>query len=237
MGQISKLTFKIRGGCKVVQRASSHENRPITFRQKQTLIAVYQQTGNMTLAMREAGVHSPRTAYLWWHRFCEAGEAALQPRSHARNTQQRLPDPVVEQICQLRHQEPHWGRRRIADELTQYYGQQVVSPASVEAVLRRAGLWEQAAQALTAQQSAHVPSWLSGGLDYDLLLETVQMGIRLSVQSEARAASQLLYGQVWGPLEANFALRNRLLATPEMGSWLLSSRLHLGHSLMNSGHW
>ncbi len=50
----------------------------------------------MTLAMREAGIRSPRTAYLWWHRFCEAGEAALQPRSHARNTQKRLSDPIVE---------------------------------------------------------------------------------------------------------------------------------------------
>ncbi len=63
------------------------------------------------------------------------------------------------------------------------------------------------------------------------------MGIRLSVHSEARAASRVLYQQVWGPLEIQPALRNRLLTTPEIGSWLLSSRLHLGHSLMNSGYW
>jgi hypothetical protein len=189
----------------------------------------------MTLAMRDAGIRSPRTAYLWWHRSCEAGDAALQPRSHARNTQKRLSDPIVDQICQLRLQEPHWGRRRIADELTQCYGQQVASPASVEAVLRRADLWEQVAE--IAPRSANIVPWLSGGIDYDCLLETVQMGIRLSIHSEARAASQVLYQQVWGPLEANPALRNRLLVTPEIGSWLLSSRLHLGHSLMNSGHW
>ncbi|MFL5661863.1 MAG: helix-turn-helix domain-containing protein [Ktedonobacteraceae bacterium] len=221
----------------MTQSRSSRENQPITLQQKQTLIAVYQQTGNMTLAMREADIHSPRTAYLWWHRFCEAGEDALQPRSHARTTQKRLPDSIVEQICQLRCQEPNWGRRRIADELTRYYGQQVASPASVEAVLRRAGLWEQVAQAVAIPQSTGIPLWLSGGIDYDCLLETVQMGIRLSVHSEARAASQVLYQQVWGPLEAYPALRNRLLATSEIGSWLLSSRLHLGHSLMNSGHW
>jgi|GEM_PF-2064069 len=221
----------------MTQNRSSRESQPITLQQKQTLIAVYQHTGNMTQAMREAGIRSPRTAYLWWHRFCEAGEAALQPRSHARNTQNRLSDPIVEQICQLRYQEPHWGRRRIADELTQYYGQQVASPASVEAVLRRAGLWEPIAQPVAAPQSVGIPPWLRGRIDYDCLLETVQTGIRLSVHSEARAASQVLYQQVWGPLEANPALRNRLLATPEIGSWLLSSRLHLGHSLMNSGHW
>lgn len=189
----------------------------------------------MALAMRKAGIRSPRTAYLWWHRFCEAGEVGLEPRSHARKTQNRLSDSIVEQICQLRHQEPHWGRWRIADELTRYYGQQVVSPASVEAVLRRAGLWEQIAE--IAHQSTGIPPWLSGGIDYDCLLETVQMGIRLSIHSEARAASQVLDQQVWGPLEANPTLRNRLFATPEIGSWLLSSLLHLGHSLMNSGYW
>lgn len=221
----------------MTQNRPLHENQPITLYQKRTLIAVYQHTGNMTQAMREAGIHSPRTAYLWWHRFCEAGEDALQPRSHARNTQKRLPDSIVEQICQLRCQNPHWGRRRIADEMMQYYGQQVASPASVEAVLRRAGLWEQIAQPGFASQSANIPLWLSGRFDYDCLLETVQKGIRLSVHSEARAASQVLYQQVWNPLEAHPALRNRLLATPEIGSWLLCSRLHLGHSLMNSGHW
>jgi transposase len=234
-----KTIFYIRGKSIVNQNRSSRENQPITLQQKKTLIDVYQQTGNMTLAMREAGIRSPRTAYLWWHRFCETGEAALQPRSHARNTQKRLSDSIAEQICQLRLQEPHWGRRRIADELTKYYGQQVASPASVEAVLRRAGLWEQGTQPMAAPQSrsAGIPLWLSGGVDYDCLLETVQTGIRLSIHSEARAASQVLYRQVWGPLEANPALRDRLLATPEIGSWLLSSLLHLGHSLMNSGYW
>jgi len=221
----------------MTQNRTSRESQPITLQQKQTLIAVYQHTGNMTQAMREAGVRSPRTAYLWWHRFREAGEVALQPRSHARNTQNRLPDSIVEQICQLRCQEPHWGRRRIADELTRYYGQQVASPASVEAVLRRSGLWEQVAQPASSTQFTVIPLWLSGGFDYDCLLETVQKGIRLSVHSEAHAASHVLYQQVWGPLEANPMLRNRLLATPEIGSWLLSSRLHLGHSLMNSGYW
>jgi hypothetical protein len=73
---------------------AQHGNLLITLQQKQTLIAVYQQTGNMTLAMSEAGIRSPRTAYLWWHRFCEAGEAALQPRSHARRTQNRLSESI-----------------------------------------------------------------------------------------------------------------------------------------------
>jgi len=223
----------------VKQNQSSHENQPVRLQQKKTLIEVYQQTGNMTLAMRKAGIRSPRTAYLWWRRFCEGGEAALEPRSHARKTQRRLPDSIVEQICELRCREPQWGRRRIADELARHYGQQVASPASVEAVLRRAGLWEQAGQLVSASQSpsASIPPWLNGGVDYDYLLETVRRGIQLSIHSEAFAASQLLYQQVWRPLEADPTLLNRLLSTPEIGSWLLCGRLHLGHCLMNSGRW
>jgi hypothetical protein len=221
----------------MARKRISHESAPITLQQKRTLIAVYQDTGNMAQAMREADIRSPRTAYLWWHRFCEAGDDALQPRSHARATQKRLPNSIVDQICQIRSQEPNWGRRRIADELMQRYGQQVASPASIEAVLRRAGLWEQVAQPERMPQSASIPSWLNGGFDYACLLETVQTGIRLSIHSEARAASQVLYQQIWRPLEVDSVLRNRLLTMPEIGSWLLSSRLHLGHSLMNSGYW
>ena len=221
----------------MAQNLSQRGNQPITLQQKRTLIDVYRQTGNMTEAMREANIHSPRTAYLWWHRYCKDGEAALKPRSHARHTQKRLSDAIVHQICQLRLQEPHWGRRRIASELKEYYGQQIASPASVEAVLRRAGLWEQAAQSVDLSQTREIIPWLSGGIDNDRLLEIVQRGIRLSVHSEARSASEVLYRQVWVPLEANSTLRNQLLASPEIGCWLLSSRLHLGHSLMNSGDW
>lgn len=196
---------------------SRRGSQSLTLHQKQTLIAVYQRTGNMSQAMRESGIQSPRTAYLWWHRFCEAGEAGLQERSHARQTQKRLPDEVVEQICQLRRQEPSWGRRQIANALTQRYGRTVASPASVEAVLRRNDLWEQTTQQLVAPAAPHppgVPFWLGGRLDYGRLLELVQLGIRLSVHSEARAATQILYQQVWRPLEGDSTLWNRLSQFP-----------------------
>jgi transposase-like protein len=211
-------------------------NTAITPEQRERLIAAYQRSGNMTAAMREAGIKSPRTAYLWWHRYAESGAAALQPRSHARHIQQRLPDAIVEHICQLRRQEPLWGRRRIAAALTQFYGLQVASPASVEAVLRRASLWEPAPQP-AAPQPAGIPFWKREGTDQDRLLEMVQQGIRLDVQGAARAATQVLYQEVWRPLEDDPALWSRLLTVPQVGSWLLRSRLQLGHSLMNSGNW
>lgn len=177
-----------------------HGNAPTTLQQKQALIAAYQRTGNMTAAMREANIHSPRTAYLWWRRYCEAGEAGLQPRSHARHTQQRLSDDLIAQIWQLRSQEPERGRRQIAKALTERYGRQVVSSAGVAAVLRRADPREQAPQlaaaaaaTVSAPHPPGVPFWVGGGIDYDRLLELAQTGIRLSLHSEARVAIRVLY--------------------------------------------
>lgn len=219
---------------------SRRGSQSITQQQKQTLIAVYRRTGNMSQAMREANIRSPRTAYLWWHRYTEEGEAGLQPRSHARHAQERLPEDVAEQIRELRRQEPSWGRRQIAGALAQRHGRQIASPSSVEVVLRLAGLWEPGAQQeASTPRSGGPPDWLRGGVDYERLIATIQEGIRLSVQSDARGASQVLYQQVWRPLEADHALEHRLLTAREsgLGSWLLGSRLHLGHSLMNSGLW
>ncbi len=212
-------------------------NTGITAEQRWCLIAAYQRTGNMTAAMREAGIQSPRTAYLWWHRYVEGGEAALHPRSHARHTQEMLPAPIVEQICQMRRQHPSWGRRQIANALTVAHGRQVASPAGVEAVLRRARLWEQPSHPAAVPHPPGIPLWRRGALDLDRLLETVQRGIRLDVQSDARRAASVLYQEVWRPLEEEPELWSRLLTTPHVGSWLLRSRLQLGHSLMNSGNW
>src|SRR5262249_53937883 len=157
-------------------------------------------------------------------RYKEGGEAALHPRSHARHTQQRLPDTIVEQICQLRRQEPHWGRRRIADALKQFYRRKMASPASAEEVLRRAALGEQAREPAEAPHPPGIPLWLRRGIDYDRLLATAQQGIRLDVQSQARAAAQVLSQEVWHPLENDPALWSRLLTTPQVGSWLLRSQ-------------
>lgn len=220
----------------MTEHRSSRGNQPITLQQKQTLIDAYRRTRNMTQAMREAGIRSPRTAYLWWHRFCEGEEAALQPRSHARKTQQRLSDAIGEEICQLRRQQPGWGRRQIANVLAQRYGRQVVSPASVEVVLRRFDLWESVPRPAAAPQPSGIPVWLAGEIDYARLLDLAQTGIDLSLRSAARDAAQVLQG-VWRLLETDPARWHRLLSTPEIGSWLLFSRLHLGHSLMNSGNW
>ncbi len=221
----------------MAQSDSQHDNQPITLEQKLTLIKTYERTGNMSLAMREADIRSPRTAYLWWRRYCADKEAGLQPRSHARHTQTRLDKAVVEQICALRQKEPSWGRRRIANELAERSDGLVVSPAAVEATLRRHGLWHQPTHAPSYTPQA--ADWLRNGVDNEQLLLIVQEGIHLSLQSQVSAANNVLYQQVWRHLESNPSLLRQLLVTTQfgLGSWLFASRLALGHSLMNSGQW
>lgn len=119
----------------------------ITAGQRRALLESYRESGNMTAAMRAAGIASYATAYLWWHRYEAEGEAGLQPRSHARKTQPTLEErkpELARQISELRREHPEYGRVQIAQRLAlAHEGQQVVSPGGVERVLRRAGLWRE----------------------------------------------------------------------------------------------
>ena len=45
----------------------SQQNKVI-LEQKRALITAFQRSGNMTQAMRVAGIRNRRTAYLWWRR-------------------------------------------------------------------------------------------------------------------------------------------------------------------------
>jgi hypothetical protein len=125
--------------------------------------------------------------------------------------------------------------------LEQRHGKKVISSSGVEAVLRRAKLWDQPTKQgpINAPRPPDKPDWWQRGIDVDRLLATIQDGIRFSLQSEVDAAIGVLDHQVWRPLATNRTLWLRALASREngLGSWLLCSRLHLGHSLMNVGRW
>jgi len=191
----------------------------------------------MAEAMRQAGIRSPRTAYLWWHRFQEAGQAGLQPRSHARKKQQTIPPEIADAICRLRRARPELGRRSIARKVALSYGPRAVSPTGVEAVLRRTGLWERPQSSLLASAPIAMPLWLNERVDYERLMETIKTGFQLSVQSQPKRAAEVLYREVWQPLERDVDRWNKLLGVPRLGAWLLRSRVQLGHSFMNSGQW
>lgn len=49
--------------------------------QREALIAAYERLGKVRPAMREAGIRSPRTAYLWLRRHRTGGPDPLAHRS------------------------------------------------------------------------------------------------------------------------------------------------------------
>jgi hypothetical protein len=213
---------------------------PISQGQKLTLITVYQQTGNMSRAMRESGVRSTRTAYLWWNRFCEEGEAGLLPRSHARKTQRTIAEGIVGSVRELRQVYPEWGRRRIADTLTSIYGKHVISPAGVEAILRHENIWkpENEKTNFSGNHSEQVTSWMEHGhINDEMLLYLIHQGLTRSEYSDAEGARRILQDRLWSPRQDRYALWNVVQRSPQIGKWLLRSRVVLGHSLMNTGRW
>lgn len=215
---------------------SGSDAKGTSLPQRLALIAAYQRTGNMAAAMREAGIRSPRTAYLWWHRYQQDGEAGLLPRSRARKTQRTVPVDVAAEAAELRRAHPDWGRRRIARALRERHGRPVISPAGVEAVLRRAGLWVGAAKPPpVAPPPAVAPSISRHPLD-DLLPLVVE-GIAVGLNSRPAAAVAILGDRVWRRLGSDRRAWSRLLADPAVGPLLLRSRVELGRSLMNSGRW
>jgi hypothetical protein len=192
----------------------------------------------MAAAMREARIRSPRTAYLWWRRFQQAGQNGLVPRSRARKTQRTVPADIAERACALRRTHPAWGRRKIAEELAVLSSRPVVSPAGVEAVLRRAGLWAGRIRPIAPQVGAPRDAVQRAIFrDLDQLIPSVIEGIDLSLRSRAEAAVAVLGAQVWDRLGKDRSAWFRLLNDPSIGDLLLRSRIQLGHSLMSSGRW
>lgn len=223
-----------------MQNHSETTHLPITEKQKRILVTVYQRTGNMAGAMREAGISSSRTAYLWWHRFVEEGEAGLAPRSHARKTQRTIAEGIVGTVRQLRQVHPTWGRRRIAEMVASLYGNHVVSPAGVEAVLRRAQLWEAAFEAQEIVGDPGIPTigWMEHGyIDEKALVSLIQQGLTISQRSDAEGTRQLFQNQLWTPQRDRRGLWEMISRSPKIGQWLLRSRVALAHSLMNTGRW
>jgi transposase len=220
------------------KNGGSETGKGTTPAQRRRLIAAYQRGGNMTAAMQEVGIRSPRTAYLWWHRFQQQGEAGLIPRSRARKTQKTVPDEIAAQVCALRRGNPDWGRRRIARELATRHGASIVSPSGVEEVLRRAGLWVAADR--PAPESAPAPIGAGRRVaipDLDDLISRALEGIDLSLQCRSREAVAMLDGKVWSRLEGDRHAWFALLDDPAVGDLFLRSRVQLGHSLMSVGQW
>ncbi len=117
--------------------------RPTTAQQRKLLFSTWQQTGNVALACRQARV-SRQTFYNWKTRFETDGYLGLsEPKSHAPHNPRRISAEISEQVIAMGEQNPKWGKRRIADELTKANDWvPLVSPNTVKRILIDAGLWE-----------------------------------------------------------------------------------------------
>ena len=114
-----------------------------TAQQRRLLFEPWQASGDVALACRTAHV-GRRTFYPWKPRFLNGGYAALsQFASRAPKRTRRTPDPIAQQVIDLRQQHPAWGKQRLADELAKANGWvPIVSPNTVKRILRDAGLWD-----------------------------------------------------------------------------------------------
>lgn len=95
---------------------------------------------NMRALCREYGI-SPTTGYAWRDRWQQQGEAGLQDQSRRPHASpgQTLPD-VEQAVVTMRVAHPAWGGRKIAARLVALGQQEVPSPSTITAILRRHAL-------------------------------------------------------------------------------------------------
>lgn len=110
--------------------------------QRRLLFEAWQATKNITRACEVAHV-SRQTFYDWRPRFEADGFAGLLnfARPIAKNLQ-RIAPVIEQQVTEMRQQNPSWGKRRIADEMTKAnQWVPLVTPNTVRRILQDAGLW------------------------------------------------------------------------------------------------
>ncbi len=83
------------------------------------------------------------TFYYWQPRFETGGYAALEHwQSHAPKEPARTAQDIERRVIDLRRQNPKWGKRQIADELSKANRwEPLISPNTVKRILVDAGLW------------------------------------------------------------------------------------------------
>jgi transposase len=110
--------------------------------QRRLLFETWQTTDNITTACKVAHV-CRQTFYDWKPRFTAAGYAGLLNFASPAPKEPHRTDAVIAQrVTALRQQNPSWGKRRIADEITKAnQWVPLVTPNTVRRILQDAGLW------------------------------------------------------------------------------------------------
>lgn len=114
-----------------------------TAQQRKLLFEIWEKTGNVTQACREAHV-GRGTFYYWKARFDEQGYAGLEEfGSRVPKEPKRIAPEVEQKVTSMRRENPSWGKRRIADEVAKANNWvPLVSPNTVRRILQDADLWE-----------------------------------------------------------------------------------------------
>ena len=121
---------------------------PTTPQQRKLLFEIWEASGNVIKACREAHV-GRGTFYYWKPRFEAAGYAGLEayqrkgPEKGSVGTAVEIRDKVIE----MQRKHPEMGKRRIADEMAKANNWvPVISPNTVRSILEEAGLWKPAGE-------------------------------------------------------------------------------------------
>ena len=113
-----------------------------TLKQRLLLFRLWEETGNVTEACKQAQVNRS-TFYYWKTRFQEGGYPALEEPLSSRPKRTRLTPPRVEKlVIELKQENPTWGKRQIANELANRYPELSLSSRTVRRILVDAGLWQ-----------------------------------------------------------------------------------------------
>ena len=97
------------------------------------------ETANIRSLSRRFEI-SPKTAYKWIERSCEAGDEALGDRSRRPKHSPTQTAPAVEQkILRLRESHPSWGARKLHARLTAQGHRDLPSVSTITAILHRYG--------------------------------------------------------------------------------------------------
>ena len=114
--------------------------------QRRLLFETWQATKNITGACQVAHV-CRQTFYDWQPRFTAEGFAGLLNFASPAPKHPHRIDPAIEpRVTAMRQQNPSWGKRRIADEITKAnQWVPLVTPNTVRRILHDAGLWPEPA--------------------------------------------------------------------------------------------
>lgn len=113
-----------------------------TYSQRKLLFEIWEETGDIADACRQARV-CQGTYYYWRGRFQEEGYEGLQKTKKTGPKKGVLTEEAIKaDVVKLKKENKGWGKRRIADELAKNNGWvPVISPNTVREILREKGMW------------------------------------------------------------------------------------------------